>query len=222
MNTRYYTLLLLSWLSFTACKQKTDLMNKFQELDNSLQEHTSTTLDKSQHTINKLDSTKISPALIEKIQVFHEETQETIRFIETLKNKLIEHSQVGEGEDSLVDLKNHEVAMHLFLGEHHKGTTDGLAFEKRLNEFTTSANKLYKEIKYSQDSIIISEPHFRHMALDGKDDPQFKHNPEYSKKTFLELAFDHTPMIAALAFLTEKQSRITTQEHEILNLLEKR
>jgi gliding motility-associated protein GldM len=57
------------------------------------------------------------------------------------------------------------------------------------------------------------------LALDGKDDPLTKKDAEQKNKDFAELNFAHTPMIAGLAVLSDKQTRIANMEAEILNKL---
>ena len=84
----------------------------------------------------------------------------------------------------------------------------------------------YKKLMYATDSVITVAPskdssgyrssYYPSMTLNGKEDPNFMNNEDQKKKSWLELAFDHTPQIACLAFLTEKQSKIAAYEGEIL------
>jgi len=83
--------------------------------------------------------------------------------------------------------------------------------------------------KVSQAKGETTSKTYAPLALDGKDDPIFveqegnkkgKEKIEGSKtKDFAHLNFDHTPMIASLAFLTERQARVATYEAEILEQL---
>jgi gliding motility-associated protein GldM len=59
------------------------------------------------------------------------------------------------------------------------------------------------------------------MTLNGKEDPMFAKNEDARTKDWVQLSFDHTPQIAALAFLTEKQARVANYEAEILSKIQK-
>jgi gliding motility-associated protein GldM len=81
-----------------------------------------------------------------------------------------------------------------------------LEMKDKLNTFVTQMNQEHKM-------------NFGLLALDGKDDPLTKNDAEQKNKDFAELNFAHTPMIAGLAVLSDKQTRIANMEAEILNHL---
>ena len=45
------------------------------------------------------------------------------------------------------------------------------------------------------------------LALDGKEDPLSKNSESQRTKDFVELSFEHTPVVAALALLVKKNLR---------------
>ena len=57
------------------------------------------------------------------------------------------------------------------------------------------------------------------FTLDGKSDPLLKDFEGNKNKNWLQLTFQHTPLIAVLAFLTEKQSKIAAYEGEMLAMI---
>jgi gliding motility-associated protein GldM len=95
-------------------------------------------------------------------------------------------------------------------------------FVVELNTFNVRADSVINGDKFIKEKTYNRE-RYNPLALDGKDDPIFvdqKTNKEKiegaKRKTFAVLNFDHTPMIAALAFLTEKQAKIAQYEGEVL------
>jgi gliding motility-associated protein GldM len=88
------------------------------------------------------------------------------------------------------------------------------------------ANKNGKayELKKKLDGYIKfinenSNTKFAPLALDGKEDPLFKNNPDQRNKDFAELNFGQTPLVASLAILSEYQSRVSTMEATTLTAL---
>ena len=103
------------------------------------------------------------------------------------------------------------------------GLTGAQVAEKMLNDYIAYLNEVSQKVAKATGNPAKSYPL---LALDGKDDPIFfdkeknREKIEGSKtKDFAHLNFDHTPMIASLAFLTEKQAKIATYEGEILEQL---
>ena len=96
------------------------------------------------------------------------------------------------------------------------------AYIIELNKFNVRADKVLKGDDFV-NAKTYNNSRYAPLALDGKDDPIFvdqKSNKEKiegaKRKTFAVLNFDHTPMIAALSFLTEKQAKIAQFEGEVL------
>lgn len=95
--------------------------------------------------------------------------------------------------------------------------------KKDLNDYIVYLNNVSEKVaKATGGKAKVYSP----LALDGKEDPIFydlekkKEKIEGAKtKDFAHLNFDHTPMIASLAFLTEKQAKVATYEGEILEQL---
>lgn len=96
------------------------------------------------------------------------------------------------------------------------GNKKGKAYEvkQELDAFIVVANEVEKAIatKLQNNKPKIHEK----LAFDAKEDPMFKDNIEKKSMDFAELNFDHTEMIACMAFLTERQSRVAALETEIL------
>ena len=87
---------------------------------------------------------------------------------------------------------------------------NGKAYQlkSKLNDFVGKVNS-YLPASMKQGSI----------GLDGKEDPNTKNNPEQNRKDFGELNFANTPVPAALAVLSQKQSEVRRIEGEALKYL---
>lgn len=155
--------------------------------------------------------------LLESSKQVHLKSTELINYIEDLKVELIELSGGSDKNNTPRNIKNTSAVDELFLGDSLKGTKKGNELVARLNKHISFINTVYNEIIITEGK----EPdlhHYKKLALSGNEDPLFKDRPNYKNKSFLELNFHRTPMIAALAFLTEKQAKIANYEAEILSL----
>lgn len=219
-------LMYLVLLALLALQVGAEIMVKFLQLNNSLTEFTMDSQDKSKAILGGIEA-KVAergnkPAEVEalkKAKEMHSLAQGTISYIEDLKQEMIQKTD-GYLEDGTTPagMKNTDITGQMFIGE-GKGTKTGNAFEAKLDEFVTKANAYYADVQTALKEDKIEKSHYKSMTMDGKEDPQFSKDPEQRNKSFLQLAFDHTPMIAGLAFLTEKQSRVAAAEKEILDKL---
>lgn len=219
-------LMYLVLLALLALQVGAEIMVKFLQLNNSLTEFTMDSQDKSKAILGGIEA-KVAergnkPAEVEalkKAKEMHSLAQGTITYIEDLKQEMIQKSG-GMLEDGTTPagMKDTDVSSVMFLGD-KKGTKTGKEFEGKLDEFVEKANLYYAQVQEALKEEKIDKKHYKSMTLDGKEDPQFMKSEDQKNKSFLELAFDHTPMIASLAFLTEKQSRVAAAEKEILDKL---
>lgn len=197
---------------FSINRSKTDTISGYDltmELDEYIQELSS--------IYTKTDSDIKSKRLLTLANQLNTSSTSLIDYIEGLKSKLLEKSGGLDANGTPVGMKNTDVATELFLGV-SGSTPEGIELTKRLNVYIEELNFIYNEV-----SILSGNApqmyHYSGLALSGSEDPQFKNNPEFKDYTFIELSFKHTPMIAALAFLTERQSKIATYNTEVLSLM---
>ncbi len=218
-------LMYLVLLALLALQVGAEIMVKFLQLNNSLALFTEDSKHKSADLIETI-ATKVAERgnkekevkALEEAQKLHKLSSDLIAYIDERKQEMIEKSG-GMLEDKVtpVGMKNVDVASEMFLGD-KKGTDVGKKLEAEMDQYITELNKIYNEVNQHLGGKE-DKNHYPSMTMDGKEDPNFAKNPEQNKKSFLELAFDHTPMIAALAFMTEKQSKVAAYEAEILGKL---
>jgi gliding motility-associated protein GldM len=141
----------------------------------------------------------------------------TVSKIDEVKEGLVQETDGwDESQPGLkvpVGMKDKDKSSAFLIGKGDKN--DGKAYEikKSLEDFIIVANEVKSEIgKRSNKKVDL----YSGLALDGKEDPLFKNNPEKRTLDFAHLNFDHTEMIASMAFLTERQSRVSAIETELL------
>ena len=220
-------LMYLVLLALLALQVGAEIMVKFLQLNNSLHEFVGESQLKSNELISSIKQ-KVQERGSKPLEVkamtaadeLHKTSNEMIDFIEVKMKKAMIDKTDGYLEDNVTPagMKNADVSSELFIGPNGTGTEVGKEFESRLDNYIANLNKIYAEIQKTLGEKP-EENHYPSMTMDGKEDPNFKNSADQRNKKFLELAFDHTPMIAAMAYLTEKQSKIASYEKEILEKL---
>jgi gliding motility-associated protein GldM len=220
-------------------------MVKFQQLNDSMQLLVTESQEKSKGILTNIgDKVKErgnkqkEVKALEQAKKLHTQTTAIIDKIETYKVELIEltggymvDEETGEniGYLGMKDADNTSMLM-VGIGDNHKQypgakqkSKDGLGYawslQVELNEFVKTLNKAYVDVDLATGGDGKDTKHFgvnERLALDGKEDPLFMKDAENKNKTWPMLNFDHTPMIASLAFLTEKQAKLAQYEGEIL------
>jgi gliding motility-associated protein GldM len=188
------------------------LLEKFQLLNNSM-ETASNAANKI--NANTAESIKVKVkdggsrpdelTIVQQAEETRKVTAGLISEIDALKNEIV--TDAGGGMDETGKIKNaseqDKVAV-LMVGSSQNGK--GYALKNRLNGYVEQINK-------------ISGLKFGPLALDGKDDPLASRSPEQRRKDFANLNFADTPVPAALAVLSQKQSEIRRLEGEALDAL---
>ena len=144
--------------------------------------------------------------VVNNAKIVQQKTDEIQKYINNLKNSLIEVSGGRDEAGNFVGAKEEEAVAVMMVGAEGSHNGKGYELKKKLNEYTEYLSTL-TPVKYDK------------IALDGKEDPVFKNDHEQRNKDFVQLNFESTPMVAALAVLSEKQSQVATMQTEILNSL---
>lgn len=125
--------------------------------------------------------------------------------LNSLKQEIITVAGAGLKEDGSIKNPQEEAKVaQLMIGGNKNGKA--YALKQRLNAFTEKLNQ-------------FSQQKFQPLALDANDDPISKNKVDQRNKDFAELNFAQTPVAAALAVLSQKQTDIRRIEGEVLNYL---
>lgn len=157
---------------------------------------------------NAADDVKIQ----EKAENVRKTTKETLAYIRQLKQELITKTGGRDENGNYIGAKEEEKVAQYMLGSGSSKNGFGYDLKTKLNDFSSSLNVVLK-------AIDEKEKIFTPLALDGKDDILFKNNKDHKRKDFAQLNFEGTPLVAALAVLTEKEAKIMAFEGEMLGLL---
>ncbi|WP_084165855.1 type IX secretion system motor protein PorM/GldM [Dyadobacter crusticola] len=188
------------------------IIEKFILLNNSLELSSGAANKINQETVLKIKAAvekagnrSADIAVLKEADQVRQYTSEITNAINALKQEIINNAGGGLNEEGAIKNPQEEGKVaELMVG----GAKNGKAYQlqKSLNSFTSQLNQ-------------ITPNKFQPLALDGNQDPVAKGNKEQRNKDFAELNFAQTPVAAALAVLSQKQTDIRRMEGEVLNYL---
>ncbi len=191
------------------------LIEKFTLLNRSLESANSSANEKNQsaatgikEAVSKSSNPGLYADVLRKADEVRKEADGMFQEIDGLKNEIIQSA--GGGTDEQGNVKNpkeeEKVAILMVGNTNRKGKA--YALKDRLNGFVQSLGK-------------FADPgtQFAPLALDGKEDPIASRSTDQRRKDFAELNFAQTPVPAALAVLSQKQSEVRRYENTILDQL---
>ncbi|MFY0653333.1 MAG: gliding motility protein GldM [Cyclobacteriaceae bacterium] len=142
-------------------------------------------------------------AVLDKAKLVREETSKILKEVEDYKEGLIEASGGYDENNKLIGQKDIDTAPRLFYKE---GQGDEL--KAKLNTYSAFLRE------------TTGDNNIRDIARDAKDIEVFADDPNQNKKGFAELNFGHnTPMLGALASLSQMQNDVITEETKALEIL---
>ena len=190
------------------------LLQKFVLLNNSLEAANGSAVQKNNQTVEGIKA-KVNdspnPAqyadIIRQAQEVRKLSDAMVGELDNLKGTIVEQTGGIDPETgAYVGMKETEKVYEIMIGGKKNGLAYGL--KTQLDNFVT------KIATYS-DKNTKFEP----LALSGKEDPAVAKDANNKNKDFAELNFAETPVPAALATLSQKQSEIRRYESTILGQL---
>ncbi|MCE7043383.1 gliding motility protein GldM [Dyadobacter sp. CY312] len=188
------------------------IIEKFILLNNSLELSSGAANKINQETVLKIKAAveksgnrSSDVAVMKQADDVRKASTDIINELNALKQQIITEAGSGLNEEGGIKNPQEEGKVaELMVG----GQKNGKAYKLKqsLNGFTTQLN-------------AIAQNKFMPLAMDGKDDPVAKDNKDQRNKDFAELNFAQTPVAAALAVLSQKQTDIRRMEGEVLNYL---
>ncbi|GAB3172144.1 type IX secretion system motor protein PorM/GldM [Telluribacter humicola] len=130
---------------------------------------------------------------------------DVINEINGLKQQIIQEAGGGMNEQGAIkNPAEEEKVAQMMIGANKNGKA--YALKQRLNNYVNSLSN-------------YGNQKFQPLALDGSQDPVASTNPDQRNKDFAELNFAQTPVAAALAVLSQKQTDVRRMEGEVLTYL---
>ncbi|MDW3208795.1 MAG: gliding motility protein GldM [Reichenbachiella sp.] len=156
-------------------------------------------LESIQNAVSDAGNREKDVAVMTKAQEVRAETTQILKMLEVYKEELI--ARTGGIQDGVyVGQKDIDAPSALFVNE-----KEGDKLKEKLNGYS----KFLRNITGDED---IGD-----LAKDAKDIPVFAKDPNQNKKGFADLNFGHnTPMVGALASLSQFQSDVISEETKAL------
>lgn len=133
----------------------------------------------------------------------NEKSQELRSFMENLKKDMIVKTG-GYDEDGSLKGAKEETDVEVYMLGTNKSNGKAYELQKRLNEYVIFINK-------------TSGSSLPPIALDAKDDVMYQKNAEQKNKDFAQLNFSQTPLVAAMAVISDLETKITSMESTLMN-----
>ena len=143
--------------------------------------------------------------------------------IDKIKRQLIKEAGGGTDEKtgSVKNPKEETKVEVMMIGDKE----DGLAYDlgKKLNGFVDNLYREYADLDFdkpkNKDAMFQGEGTFPYLAIPNKYNELYQNDPVQRDKDFANANFGQTPVVAALAVLTQKQTEILRYEQEVLKKL---
>ena len=191
------------------------ILLKFQFLDESLKEVNDKTITDNAGVVSNIRS-KVSEGgnrdkdrvVLSDAEAVRKQTSELVSYIRGLREMLVEKTGSTNAEGHYANPSAEDIVAINMIGAANK--KDGHAYElkERLNNYAKFMRKYNKDIP--------------DLARDGKDDPVASKDREQRNKDFAQLNFENTPMVAALATLSQKEAEVLKYEADALQNLAQR
>jgi gliding motility-associated protein GldM len=140
-------------------------------------------------------------AVLKQSEQIREETKKVIDYINDVRDKLVTATENTKGSNDYKNMSAEDKVAITMLG----GTRNGLAYpmQKQLNQYS--------------DYIKQFVPDAAPLALDAKNDPRIAPASDQKNKNFAELNFENTPVVAALAVLSQKETEVLKYQADALS-----
>jgi gliding motility-associated protein GldM len=214
-------LMYLVLLALLALQVSSAIIQKFQFLNSSLEKAVTESELRNIETISTMKvavengkNQKEDIAVLDEANRVRKETREMMDYISELKLMLIEKTGGLNEEGYPEGAKDEETVANIMLGA-------GDSKKGKAYDLKTKLNSFIQEMNVSLQSIKVKKA-IGSIALDAKDDPVFKNDKDQKRKDFAHVNFESTPLVAALAVLSEKSAQLTSIEADVLSHLAKK
>jgi len=143
--------------------------------------------------------------VLKQSEEIHDKTKAMVAYLRNVRDKLVVATGNPQGATEYKDPSADNKVMPAMIG----GKQNGMAYP------------LKKELNQYSDFIRQYVPAATPLALDGRDDPRIANSKETTthdqrNKDFGELNFENTPLVAALAVLSQKETEVLKYEADAL------
>jgi gliding motility-associated protein GldM len=136
-------------------------------------------------------------------QELRKQTDAIISYMNKLKTEMIVQTG-GYDEDGNLKGAKEETEVEVYMLGTNKTNGKAYQLQNKLNEYVAYINK-------------TSGMSFPKLALDAKDDPIYQNNADQKNKDFAQVNFSQTPLVAAMAVVSDLQSKVANMESSLMN-----
>lgn len=197
-----------------ALQVKNTVLDKFIDIDESLQHSVLESRIDNQKIINgmrnaieKRGNKAGDQEVLERAEEIIEETSRVMTAVNELRSEIIEVSGGYNEEGNYENVEEEEAIMNLVLGNADSKSGKGYELEQLLNDYIEKVNSYDDSISVEKIALSASEID-RYQSVDGQHTKDFAH-----------INFEETPMVAALAVLSDIQNKLARAENKALGVL---
>lgn len=196
-------------LGMLALQVSNTVLEKFifinQSLENAVQETNvgnANTVSRIQTQVDEAGNRKADVAVLTTAQEIREQTKKVLEDMQSLKEELVKATG-GRAEDGETpkNVSDEETMANLMVNQKR-----GEELKKMLND--------YAALLEQKTGVKVAP-----IALDAKENPVFANNPDQKNKSFAELNFAQTPLVAGLATITQFETEVLMRESAVLEKL---
>ncbi len=189
------------------------ILLKFKFLDESLMEVNNKTVGNNAGIITNI-KTAVSKAgnrpndqrVLNNAQEIRKQTSEMVTYIHSLRDMLVQKTGGVNEEGQYVNPSSEDVVAINMIGAANKNNGKAYELRDKLNNYAKFMRQYNPDMPAS-------------LALAGKEDPVAKKDKAQKNKDFAELNFENTPLVAALATLSQKENEVLKYEADALQRL---
>lgn len=210
-------LMYLVLTALLALQVSNTILDKFVFIDESLQysvEITRSNTDKQlkggAELVEKQGNVPKDQALLKQAETVKTKAEEVYAYITKVRSELITMTGGKDEKGKYVGAKNDAEVMTMMMGDVSKGKAgEAVKMKEMLNNYTKAIASMDTSLK------DLGLP----IALDAKDMPMYAKDGEQNSKNFGEITFDQTPLVAALAILSDLESKVARVETKAVDKL---
>ncbi|UOR04438.1 gliding motility protein GldM [Hymenobacter aerilatus] len=139
-------------------------------------------------------------AVLKQSEEIRERSKAMVAYLNDIRDKLVTATENKKGQNSYNNMDANDKVANTMLGQNKNGLAYPL--KGKLNEYAN----------YIKGFVPGATP----LALDAKEDPLTAADPAQKTKDFAELNFEKTPLVAALAVLSQKEAEVLKYESDAL------
>ena len=182
------------------------ILQKFKLIDDSLVDVNGKTDKAADNTVKgiqaevaKNHNAAADQQVLKQSEEIREKTKEMIAYIDQVRDKLITATENSKNNGQFANMEATDKVAITMLG----GNKNGLAYPLK--------DKLNGYADYIKQYVPEAAP----LALDAKVDPKVT-DKEQKEKNFAEFNFENTPVVAALAVLSQKETEVLKYQADAL------